>query len=65
MPFRLDRFQLLGRVPSLEDLIDNDLSGDPVPIDRSVAGRHRHTGLTDLDVVSFPLTPDHPSPFGN
>lgn len=65
MPFRLDRFRLLGRVPSLEDLIDNDLSGDPVPIDRSVAGRHRHTGLTDLDVVSFPLTPDHPSPFGN
>jgi hypothetical protein len=54
LPFTLDRFRLLGRVPSLEALIDNDLSGDPVPLDRSVAGRHRHTGLTDLDVVSFP-----------
>jgi hypothetical protein len=54
LPFRLERFRLLGRVPSLEALIDNDLSGDPVPIDRSVAGRFRNTGFTDLDVVSFP-----------
>jgi hypothetical protein len=54
LPFVLDRFKLDGRVPSLEALVDSDLAGTPVPIDRSVAGGFRHRGLTNLDVVTFP-----------
>jgi len=54
LPFALDRFKLDGRVPSLEALVDSDLAGTPVPIDRSVAGGFRHRGLTNLDVVTFP-----------
>ncbi len=54
LPFVLDGFRLNGRVPSLEALIDADLAGTPVPIDRSVAGKHRHQGFSDLDVVTFP-----------
>jgi hypothetical protein len=53
LPFVVGRFRLDGRVPSLEALIDADLAGTPVPIDRSVAGRHRHQGFTDLDVATF------------
>jgi Peptidase family M23 len=53
LPFVLDRFKLDGRVPSLEALVDADLAGTPVPIDRSVAGNFRHRGLTNLDVVTF------------
>jgi len=54
LPFVVDRFRLDGRVPSLQALIDADLAGTPVPIDRSVAGTHRHQGFTDLDVATFP-----------
>ena len=53
-PFVLGGFRLNGRVPSLQALIDADLAGTPVPIDRSVAGKHRRQGFTDLDVVTFP-----------
>jgi hypothetical protein len=54
LPFVFERFNLYGRAPSLDGLIDADRAGTPVPVDRSVAGKHRHQGLTDLDVVSFP-----------
>ena len=54
LPFVVDRFRLDGRVPSLQALIDADLAGTPVPIDRSAAGTHRHQGFTDLDVATFP-----------
>jgi murein DD-endopeptidase MepM/ murein hydrolase activator NlpD len=54
LPFVFERFNLYGRVPSLEVLIDADQAGTPVPLDRSVAGKHRRQGLTDLDVVTFP-----------
>ncbi|MBK5232413.1 MAG: M23 family metallopeptidase [Thermoleophilia bacterium] len=54
LPFVFDRFYLYGRMPSLESLIDNDREGTPVPLDRSVAGKHRRQSLTDLDVVNFP-----------
>ena len=53
LPFVVDRFRLDGRMPSLEALIDADLAGTPVPIDRSVAGTHRRQGFTDLDVATF------------
>jgi Peptidase family M23 len=54
LPFVLDRFRLDGRMPSLRALIDTDLAGTPVPINRSVAGTHRRQGFTDLDVATFP-----------
>jgi murein DD-endopeptidase MepM/ murein hydrolase activator NlpD len=53
LPSVLDRFKLDGRVPSIEALLDADLAGTPVPIDRSVAGNFRRRALTDLDVVTF------------
>jgi hypothetical protein len=54
LPFVLDGFRVGGRVPSLQALLDADMAGTPVPIDRSVAGNHRRHGFTDLDVVTFP-----------
>jgi hypothetical protein len=54
LPFVFRRFQLDGRMPSLQAFIDADLAGTPVPFDRSVAGDVRRRGLTDLDVVTFP-----------
>jgi len=54
LPFVFDRFRLDGRMPSLEEFVDADLTGDPVPIDRTVADSFRRRGLTTLDVVSFP-----------
>jgi Peptidase family M23 len=54
LPFVLEGFRLDGRVPSLEALLDADRPGTPVPINRSVAGKHRRQGFTDLDVVTFP-----------
>jgi hypothetical protein len=54
LPFVFRRFELDGRMPSLEVFIDADLAGTPVPIDRSLAGSFRRRGLTDLDVVTFP-----------
>lgn len=54
LPFVLKRFRLDGRVPSIEALLHADMAGTPVPIDRSVAGTHRHQGFTDLDVATFP-----------
>lgn len=54
LPFVFRRFQLDGRMPSLQAFIDADLAGTPVPIDRSVATGVRRRGLTDLDVVTFP-----------
>ena len=54
LPFVLERFSLEGRVPSLDALLEADFAGTPMPIDRSVAGKHRRQGFTDLDVVAFP-----------
>jgi murein DD-endopeptidase MepM/ murein hydrolase activator NlpD len=54
LPFVLARFRLDGRAPSLQSFLHADLAGTPVPIDRSVAGEHRHQGFTDLDIVTFP-----------
>jgi murein DD-endopeptidase MepM/ murein hydrolase activator NlpD len=53
LPFVIDRFELDGRMPSLEEFIDADRDGTPVPVDRSVAGSFLRHGLTSLDVVSF------------
>ncbi|MGZ6637688.1 MAG: M23 family metallopeptidase [Solirubrobacteraceae bacterium] len=53
LPFVIGRFRLDGRMPSLEALIDADLAGTRVPIDRSMAGTHRRQGFTDLDVATF------------
>ncbi len=54
LPFVLARFRLDGRALSLQAFLDADRAGTPVPIDRSVAGDHRHQGFTDLDIVTFP-----------
>jgi hypothetical protein len=54
LPFVFDGFKLEGRMPSVEEFVDADLTGAPVPIDRTVADNFRRRGLTTLDVVSFP-----------
>jgi hypothetical protein len=57
LPFVLDRFELHGRVPSLQALLDADSAPPPVPpipIDPSAHGSFRDRGLTDLDVVTLP-----------
>jgi Peptidase family M23 len=53
LPFTLDRFELDGRVPSLEIFLKADQGGTPVPIDRSEAGERQHRGLTGLEVLTF------------
>lgn len=53
LPFVIDRFRLDGHVPSLDQLIDTDRDGTPVPIDPAGAGPRRAVGFTELGVVSF------------
>lgn len=53
LPFTVDRFRFYGRVPSLEEFIDADREGTPVPINRSRAGNRHAQGLTGLDVATF------------
>jgi murein DD-endopeptidase MepM/ murein hydrolase activator NlpD len=53
LPFMLDQFRLDGHLTSLQAFINSDLAGTPVPINRAAAGKRRHQGFTDLDVVTF------------
>jgi hypothetical protein len=53
LPFMLDKFRLDGHLASLQAFINTDLAGTPVPINRAAAGKRRHQGFTDLDVVTF------------
>jgi hypothetical protein len=53
LPFVLRSFRFDGFVPSLEELIDADLAGTPVPIDPAQAGNRRLRGFTFVDAVTF------------
>lgn len=45
VPFVFDRFRLDGTVLSLDELIDADASGSPMPIDTADAGDRTRQGL--------------------
>jgi len=53
LPFTVDRFRFDGHVPSLEQLIDADREGTPVPVNRSRVGNRNAQGMTGLEVVTF------------
>ena len=53
LPFVFKRFELDGRIRSLESFIDADREGTPVPIDRSGAGPRLRRGPTGLEVLTF------------
>jgi Peptidase family M23 len=54
LPFAYDDFTYDGAVTSLEEFLQADLDGTPVPIDPSGAGPRRHESGTGIDVLSFP-----------
>jgi hypothetical protein len=54
LPFEFEDFRLDGRATSVEDVIEADAAGTPVPFTPSrVPQRHRQ-GLTNLEVMRFP-----------
>jgi hypothetical protein len=53
LPFTLRSFRVDARVTSLDEFIDADAAGTPVPVDRSGAASYQRKGLIGLEVLSF------------
>jgi len=54
LPATFKRFELNGRVTSLEALAEANETQAPVPIDRTETGPRRRVGLTGLELLTFP-----------